>query len=392
MAQKIREPQGYPTKDAAQRANDDMWRSFKKQFQEKPITYGTILVLFGFFVGGVLFHYQPSWGEENNNLFGYLTNFATELLGVVFTIFIVNEFQKRRDRKQLARELLAAIKHGGPDNAQQAISIIKSYDDELGWYSGENSLLAGQDFADANLEGIDFRHANLTGAIFMGSLLRKSNFLRANLKDANLMVANLEGAHMPKADLRDAKMLGTKLRNAILEDAKMTEAKLGMNDLVDANLIRVDLEGITIFEADMQGANLSLANLQDATIGECNLKGTNFYAANLKGVTFPNSEFSDQTILPDAQNIAANQYENWFHFGLSSRVDGNQFDKTYNPEQGPDQMMKYTNSAHPEFWDPCVEISSDIPNFPQLKIWYCYKKGIPLPYTIDEGGDIVFST
>ena len=91
MAQATREPQGYPTPDAAQQANNEMWRTFKKQFQNKPITYGTILVLFGFFLGAILFHHQPDWDDTNNYLFNYVANFVIMGLGVLVTIFVLNE-------------------------------------------------------------------------------------------------------------------------------------------------------------------------------------------------------------------------------------------------------------------------------------------------------------
>lgn len=45
--------------------------------------------------------------------------------------------------------------------------------------------------------------------------------------------------------------------------------------------------------------------------------------------------FDDKIILPDANDIGIYDY-----------------DKYYNPELGPEQMERYTNPDHPDFWQP----------------------------------------
>lgn len=233
MAQATREPQGYQTPDAAQQANNDMWRTFKKQFQEKPITYGTILVLFGFFIGAILFHHQPDWGDTNNNLFGYLTNFGTELLGVVFTIFVVDRLQERRNRDQLSRELIADVKYGTNVDAVRAINRMRLYDDEYGtnWLRGDTSLLSNTDLSSAKLEGANLTGANLSGANLRKANLRNAKLTRANLRNASLINTNLESAHLIATNLEDAVLGWAVLNQAILAGANLKNASLGNTDL-----------------------------------------------------------------------------------------------------------------------------------------------------------------
>lgn len=381
MAQATREPQGYPTKDAAQRANDDMWRTFKKQFQEKPITYGTILVLFGFLIGAVLFHYQPSWGDENNNLFGYLTNFATEILGVVFTIFVVNEFQKRRDRDQLARELIAAVKYGGPINAQQALSIMRSYDDELGWYRGEKGLLAGVNLFGANLEGVDLSFANLSranlceavlkDAILENAVLKKAKLNRAILANASMESSNLDEAELNFANLEKTNIQLASLNKAHLNRTRLVGALLGGTDMRDVSLWKSDLSDVSLIRANLQGADLGSANLAGTLLWEADFSGANLWHANLKNAEIiPKEEFmqsshaifSAETNLPDSDNV---------NYGCTLTDNT----KRYDPEAGLEQMLRYTDPTNEDFWNPCEELDEAEKNklftTKPLGPWWC---------------------
>ncbi|MCB9460757.1 MAG: pentapeptide repeat-containing protein [Anaerolineaceae bacterium] len=319
MAQKIREPQGYPTKDAAQRANDDMWRSFKKQFQEKPITYGMVFALFGFVVGAVMFHHQPDWGDTNNYLFNYLTISLTVGLGVLVTVFVLNELQKRREKNELSRQLLIDIQYGANDVALNAINRLRGYDEDYGWLTSENSIFDGKLLRAARLQGSKLSKANFSNARLQGANFQQARLRRANFQGANLNVTNLRNA-----DLRFAQLEGVPLHRALLQKAYLNNA-----NLKDANLHLASLE-----EADLRGTNLAGSSLY-----RTNLSGANLSNCSLVGAYLEEAEFSTGTVLPDAKVIEIRD---------SQRM----YDKYYESDQGPSQMLRYTDPHHPDFWQP----------------------------------------
>lgn len=306
MAQTTQEPRGFATKQEASQANDDVWRKFRADFQSKPITYGVILVLFGLIVGALLFRYQPDWGEENNNLFSFLTNFATEGLGVLVTIFVVDRFQAHRQREQLKKELLADVKYGTNVDAVRAINLMRLYDEDYGWFSSENSLLT-----NVNLSGANMQQAKLDGAN-----LQRVMMVSANLQEANLVGANLEKAKLPAVNLQHANLMGANLQEASLWDVNLQNAKLVRANLQLAYLVEANLQ-----DADLSGANLHLAELREAI-----LTRTNLVEANTQAASFDEVVFSAETILPDGSN--------------------------YDPAKGPEQMDRFTDPNHPDFWQP----------------------------------------
>lgn len=355
------EPRGYVTKDEAQNANAEMWRKFRKDFQQKPITYGAILVLIALAILVLIFRYDPQWAAPNNNLVSFLTNTATEVLGVIFTIFVVNEFQKRRDLEQLKKELLADVKYGTNGDAIRAINRIRLYDEEYGWYSGQNGLLVKQDLRHSNLENANLHDANLEGAHLRGINLEGADLRRANMEGADLTVANLERGDLRGANLRMASMWRVNLKEAKLEKVNLggvhlNQANLQGADLMQANLQGADLDatnlqgahlgganlqGRTLIRANLQDANLFGSNLQGANLIQANLQGADLREANLQGAFLDNAKFSAKTNLPDR--------------------------RFYNLEKTEEQMLIYTDPAHPNFWDPCSELARS----PLGSPWYC---------------------
>jgi len=86
------------------------------------------------------------------------------------------------------------------------------------------ALVAGRDFADADLSGDllthldlrgkDFQYADAAGAVFAGSLLNGVNFAHANLRGANLRDACLHGAIFTGAKLAGADFTGADVTGA----------------------------------------------------------------------------------------------------------------------------------------------------------------------------------
>ncbi|MCA9885925.1 MAG: pentapeptide repeat-containing protein [Anaerolineae bacterium] len=198
---------------------------------------------------------------------------------------------------------------------------MRMYDDDRGWYSGEGNLLVEENLAGANLAGVDLRTANINGTCLFQSNLARTMFYRASLEGADLWGANLNEADLGRASLKGADLRG----------ANLTEANLG-----SANLEAADLRW-----ANLQGTNLRYANLVDA----------NLWGTNLQGADLWRTRYSERTALPNSQVVGTDDE--------AKPV----YDKYYNTELGPEQMQRYTDPTHPDFWDPCVELEE--------KPWYC---------------------
>lgn len=90
-------------------------------------------------------------------------------------------------------------------------------------------VLAGREYANADLAGAylrsaDLNAANLRAANLSGSDLAYVNFSRANLRGANLSDTNLLGATLRGADMVNANLRGANLRYAILSGAQLAGA------------------------------------------------------------------------------------------------------------------------------------------------------------------------
>jgi uncharacterized protein YjbI with pentapeptide repeats len=92
--------------------------------------------------------------------------------------------------------------------------------------------------------------------------------------------------------------------------------------------------------AHLQDAYFVNANLEGANFGKANLNGADFEGANLQRAVFSHplvgaAELNETTTLPDGSN--------------------------YNPEQGLEQLERFTNPEHQDFW------RSDDPDSPAYR-------------------------
>lgn len=116
--------------------------------------------------------------------------------------------------------------------------------------------------------------------------------------------------------LQELNLLNADLENAYLEDANLAGALLMYSNLQEANLTNANLQGALLLNAVLQGADLSGASLQGALLSNANLQGANLEHA----------QFDENTIVPDYTK--------------------------YDPEQGPEQLSRFTDPEHPNFWRP----------------------------------------
>jgi len=289
-----------------------MWKSFNDQVKEQPILYGVIFVLIGLLVGGLLFHYEPEW--EANNLFSFLTNFATEALGVLVTVAVVNAWQDRRAQERLKRELLADIKYGTNADARRAIRRAH----EWRWLEKNESILAGKDLRRAELQESTFRCVNLH---------------KADLRNADLSNARFDRG----SDLSKIQASSAIFASAILHEINLQNAQLFAADLSSTGLRGTDLKGAYLAFADLSKSNLSSADLRYTVL----------MGANLRNADLWNAQLSEDTVLPDAERTE-------MHFGR--QMADREFTSYYDPAKGPKQLERFTNPDHPEFWDPCKEL------------------------------------
>jgi hypothetical protein len=96
------------------------------------------------------------------------------------------------------------------------------------------ALVAGRDFANADLSGAllthldlrgtDFQGANAAGAVFAGSLLNGANFAQADLRGADLRGPCLRGAILTGAQLAGADFTGADVTGATVAPAAISAA------------------------------------------------------------------------------------------------------------------------------------------------------------------------
>lgn len=96
------------------------------------------------------------------------------------------------------------------------------------------ALVAGRDFADADLSGAllahldlrgkDFQYANAAGAVFADSLLNGVNFAHADLRGADLRDTCLRGAILTGAELAGADFTGADVTGATVTPTAVSAA------------------------------------------------------------------------------------------------------------------------------------------------------------------------
>lgn len=134
------------------------------------------------------------------------------------------------------------------------------------------SLLAGVDFTEADLELVTFLSVSADGASFRGARMRKLHAV---------MGCSFEGARFEGADLTGAFLRGSNLRGASFAGARLDGADLSECDLTGANLSGVQAKEMLLIRADLTGANLKGSNLMEAMLQKSRLHGADLTRANL---------------------------------------------------------------------------------------------------------------
>ena len=227
---------------------------------------GAILLLIGVAIGAGFF------GVGNRD---YHMNLATEALGIVATVFIINRWYAHREREQQReqarrdkeRQLEQAqreeeqqieeskrrlIREAGSRSNDIAISAVEELQGKR-WLNGDNGLLKGAVLTRANLKDADLRSANLNGCSLIGAILQKAVLTGARLQDAFLSYSDLRGANLAGSKLQRAAFSRANMRGADLSGANLQMANLNGADLLGADLREAIMDGTT-FRSESQYA------------------------------------------------------------------------------------------------------------------------------------------
>ena len=137
----------------------------------------------------------------------------------------------------------------------------------------------------------------------------------------------------------DTTLAGANFNNANLQNADFEDFPLHRVNLANADLRNVTLSG-NLVRVNLANANLSGASFQDSALHHINLAGANLSQANLQGISLININL-ENAIFGNADNRAL--------LDENTRLpDGSQ----YAPQAGIGQLERFTNSDHPDFWQP----------------------------------------
>jgi uncharacterized protein YjbI with pentapeptide repeats len=276
--------------------------------------YQSLYILLGILIGMLIFPLlELIVGDLNQLLIGLIP----EVVGISFTVFLLDRIYQRREIENLKKRLIGETRSYSNETAKSAVDWMR----HEGWITGEDGLLKHTDLQKVHLREANLRYANLEEAN-----LRYADLHRADLWEANLQGVDLWGVNLREAELNGANFRGANLREAHLEDADLVRVCLAKVNLFGAHLEGVDLtesdlEDAVLFgsylrEADLdearcqkavftkahlEGANLRGTDLQEALFAEAHLEGADLTNANLQNAIWEKESFGRTytAILPD---------------------------------------------------------------------------------------------
>ncbi|MEM7128612.1 MAG: pentapeptide repeat-containing protein [Chloroflexota bacterium] len=136
-----------------------------------------------------------------------LKDLAPEMVGLAFTVVVIDKLNQMRIEQQRKQELIEQLYSPVRDIAVEALRLVRKKDgwwDEIDTKSFQGVQWAGADLENANLEGAYFAQADLEGAVLMGAKLQKARFVEVNLAGAILDAANVKGAVFKDVNFEEA--------------------------------------------------------------------------------------------------------------------------------------------------------------------------------------------
>jgi hypothetical protein len=150
-------------------------------------------------------------GEAYNNM-------IWEILGVAFTVLIIDKLYQTQQERQEKKELILRLQSRDTRMVAEAANVLRT----RGWLAA--GALCHTNLNKARLRGLNLRLADFSDADLKESSLDETDLAEAKLERTNLQQANLRGANLKSADFA-----GADLKEANLSGAKLDEAT-GLSD------------------------------------------------------------------------------------------------------------------------------------------------------------------
>ncbi|NDJ53753.1 MAG: pentapeptide repeat-containing protein [Chloroflexi bacterium] len=163
-----------------------------------------IYALVGVTVGILLW---PLFGVLNaDSIQGFFIDLLPEAVGITFTVLILDNLDRQRERTQTREELIRRMHSRFKDTAIPAIEELRVLG-HLSDGSIRGRELRGSNWMTANLYEADLRDTDLTNAVFIRADLVKANLTGAKVQDGQLARAfKLWQAIMPDGTLYNGRM------------------------------------------------------------------------------------------------------------------------------------------------------------------------------------------
>lgn len=270
--------------------------------------------------------------QVGDSFLGLLESLIPEAVGIAFTVFIVDWLAKLRETETTKKRLLFMAKSKVNSVALNAIEEIRFHN----WDKGDNSLLKNVAIVSSNLSKSYLAKANMSGTNLTFTHLENANLYRTNLSHSNLSFTHLENSNLYGANLNHSDLAETNISGANLSFANLKNTNLDRVNLSHADVGFANLSNTYLINANLYRANLSYTNLAFADMRQVNLEDTNLRKVNLLMVDLTGAQYSENTVLPDAEIV--------------KDIKGNTiYDKYWTPET---DMARYVYPNHPDFWQP----------------------------------------
>lgn len=243
---------------------------------------------------------------------GLFLNLGTELAGAVVTFALIDWFigsRERREAEEKQREIQQTIKGSHLEHAKTAEEAHRIFSE-----MAVSDLLRGVTLIKINLQGFELGGGRIQELTLISPNMRKVQFDHVSIHDSTLF----------DADLRDAILSNCNLQGLNMKLSIMNDASLENINLQDAQLETVFMRGTDLVEVDLRGANMRNACLEGTVFFDAKLQGVDFEGANLLRAEFLKVEMDGDTKLPDG--------------------------KHYDPELGLEQLVRFCDPEHPEFF------------------------------------------
>lgn len=286
---------------------DERWEDIRRIWSEKENQW--LYILIGVAVGLFLSPFLTIRGDIASTL-------LPEAVGILFTVVVIERFNERRARRQLKEQLIRQMRSTDNGIALQALEELKARK----WGFGRDVSLQGAMLSRANLEGAELHLGNEELYSDTGKHEAIINLERADLSLANLEFADLRRANLQQADLG----------SAYLEDAQILHT-----NLCGAQMQRAHLQRATVIFSNLRSADLSRADMENCTLHNTDLRGAKLDQVDLRGVSW-------DPVLPDREELPPILDE------TTILPDGT----FYIPDEGINQLKRFTDPKHPNFWKP----------------------------------------